>query len=64
MNYYPDQLMPTCIQIEPILPQYRHVIKELMMKHDQGVKESGNPCSSKPRSEHESHFRWNGSRTP
>jgi len=34
MNYYPDQLMPTCIQIEPILPQYRHVIKKLMMKHD------------------------------
>ena len=33
-------------------------------KRYQGVKESGNPCSSKPRSEHESHFRWNGSRTP
>jgi len=32
--------------------------------YEQGVKESGNPCSSKPRSEHESHFRWNGSRTP
>jgi hypothetical protein len=31
---------------------------------NQGVKESGNPCLSKPRSEHESHFRWKSSRTP
>jgi hypothetical protein len=35
-----------------------------VLDHYQGVKESGNPCLSKPRSEHESHFRWKGSRTP
>jgi len=41
-----------------------HLIKMSVGLRIQGVKESGNPCSSKPRSEHESHFRWNGSRTP